>query len=175
MANDPALEKLAQMLKTNQQFAKPMFDTSKLVGPSGNASVPGYTAPAPVIQGNPQYANDQANVDKWSASLPPGGMQAPPETKWFQDQSRAAGQVGQIFPQTPPATVQASAPQMPPGNQAMPPMPSPVNIAGVGAGGNAQMGGPSTPGFWERFNKAIAGQQVPPSYRGVMGELIGNT
>ncbi len=38
-----------------------------------------------------------------------------------------------------------------------------------------QIGGPNTPGFWERFNKAIKSGQVPESYRGVMGEMIKNS
>ena len=83
---------------------------------------------------------------------------------------------GAVAPPTPPVTVQATPPMaspmaspaapptVPPGDQGLPPMPPPIQIGG----------GPSTPGFWERFNKAISSGQVPEGYRGVMGELIKN-
>ena len=88
---------------------------------------------------------------------------------------------GAIAPPTPPVTVQATPPMSPPVSQPTPPpgdqgLPSTLTQSATAADANnpISMGGPDTPGFWQRFNKAISSGQVPEGYRGVMGELIKN-
>ena len=83
---------------------------------------------------------------------------------------------GAIAPPTPPVTVQATPPMAPPMAPTPPPgdqgLPSTLTQSATAA--DANISGPSTPGFWQRFNKAISSGQVPEGYRGVMGELIKN-
>ncbi len=100
------------------------------------------------------------------ASLPnfqiPGMNTSPVGTPPFLPPQSPAAAPMAAPPAMPPA--QANAPPViAPGDQTVPPLPPPT-----------QIGGPSTPGWWERFNKSIASGQVPEGYRGAMGEMIKN-
>ncbi len=95
----------------------------------------------------------------------------------------AYGQPGSMLPSmaqymrpaaspTPPVTVQASPPPViPPGDQ---PLPTTMTQSATAADAANPMGGPNTPGFWERINQALKAQQIPDGYRGAMGEMIKN-
>jgi hypothetical protein len=88
----------------------------------------------------------------------------------------AAAAIASARPIVPPAPPPMTPPAIAPGDQTVPPTPLDPNVmpSTSSIDNKIAQNGPSTPGFWDRINKALAAQQVPDGYRGAMGEMIKN-
>jgi len=184
MANDPALEALARMLKQKQPYDYNARTGAPTTRPQMLRSMQGDVADLKNgIRGlgvNSQLGLPDAPPPVSTADFGRTPPFIPPQAAANIGANVGTGIGGAIAPPTPPVTVQATPPMAPMAQPTPPPgdqgLPSTLTQSATAADANnpISMGGPDTPGFWQRFNKAISSGQVPEGYRGVMGELIKN-